>query len=302
MALVVGVVYVCFFAQLSTRLLGVAGLVLGVATLTRPLGFYLPLALLPFVVYRLLRMRAKVLIPVLCFVLGFLVVVSPWMARNAMVAGAWSLSSVGPYNMTHYNIPQFLVATYGHDSTQRSTYQKALDAVEVREAYSFAPARYYDAMVRAVLAGHTIQYGVYHVVETTKFFFSSGVRATATSIELPALHRALGLTIDAPDLLSALKRGDFGTVFSALQTQWLITLDRIYMLALTFLAAVALFFRRHRATVLALAVLVLFLAAFTGPVSVPRYRLPAEPFLILLAVYTLSELYSTWLKTKKSSV
>ena len=75
-----------------------AGLLLGVATLCRPIGLLLGPALLPVVAWRPSGWRAAARAYVLLNVM-FAAMVLPWIVRNLMVAGVLTLSSIGAVNL-----------------------------------------------------------------------------------------------------------------------------------------------------------------------------------------------------------
>ena len=62
-----------------------------------------------------------------------------------------------------------------------------------------------------------------------------------------------------------------------------IALEMLFWLAAALAALVAVILRRRDFTIVLFAVLVLYFAALTGPMSNSRYRIPAEPYLLILA-------------------
>ncbi len=78
-----------------------AGIFLGLAALSRPVAFYLPLVVVPWFFW---RDRQKGLAKAAIFLLPFLLCVLPWAARNQMVFGKPIFTStLGGYNLLRHN-------------------------------------------------------------------------------------------------------------------------------------------------------------------------------------------------------
>jgi 4-amino-4-deoxy-L-arabinose transferase-like glycosyltransferase len=98
--LTLGVSALAAFAAGERRAAGAAGLWLAVATLVRPLSYYLlaPAAVLVFVVAR----RARPLRSVALFLLAPTLLVGGWKARNFVRAGTFSLSPIASSELLFY--------------------------------------------------------------------------------------------------------------------------------------------------------------------------------------------------------
>ncbi|TAL49391.1 hypothetical protein EPN83_00575 [Patescibacteria group bacterium] len=288
-------IYLLFFADSRIfKVMFLAGISLGLSTLFRPISLYLPLILIPFLLYEIRHQvtwkRALSLTGM--FVVGLFVIVSPWLIRNRLETGVFAFSSLGVYNLASYNIPDFLASKYGPASSIVSEYQKIFRALPSEKARSLEYSSELKNIFWPYLKGDFVSYGVYHIIGTAKFFLSSNLRYLAIQINAPKFKERLGLFADSPDILSALVHKDFSLVIKTLRTQTLITFDRLLMIAVTFLAFAAIFIRKHRFYSLLFLAIILYFALLTGPVSIPRYRLPAEPFLIILMLFTITHILS----------
>ena len=104
--------YVLFYLEREDRgFKFLAGLLLGFAVLTRPVGMFLPiLFILGFYFLKGMKLSQyrSISLAVALFLLGYIVVLSPWMIRNKLTFGVWGLSSAGVYTFFNGHIPKFL--------------------------------------------------------------------------------------------------------------------------------------------------------------------------------------------------
>lgn len=77
-----------------------SGLALGMATLIRPIAFYLPLAVL--LLMAVSRLRRLFLVPALLFLIAFALPVGGWLARNYRVTGVATISTIQGINLAYY--------------------------------------------------------------------------------------------------------------------------------------------------------------------------------------------------------
>lgn len=289
------VVYALFFTRPSWRAAAAAGVCLAVAAYLRPIGLYTLLVFVPFLIYRgwhdhRIRLAFKEAI-VLCAV--FAVLVAPWIIRNGIEAGSYSFSSVSTYNFAYYNVSAFLMDRYGVSSPQYTNYEHLMGSYSFDYLRSFAAVPTLKSLISGGLSGNIARYAIFHIESTSKFFLSSSVRYVVEQIEIPAFENWFGWSSASPDLLPTLIHGHFLVIAETLRTQMFITVDRAVMIVLTLCAfASLLFVRRNYFYTLLFVAFLLYFAILTGPVSVPRYRLPVEPYLYLLAVSTIATLYS----------
>jgi 4-amino-4-deoxy-L-arabinose transferase-like glycosyltransferase len=92
-------------------LAAVAGLVLGVGVLTRPVATYVPLVVVPALVLVSAPRRRRSLIIAAALVLGFAIPAGGWLARNVHTTGVATISTIEGYNMWNYRAVGALVET-----------------------------------------------------------------------------------------------------------------------------------------------------------------------------------------------
>lgn len=177
-ALLFATIVATYFAieRPSLRLALVAGIILGMATLTRPIALYfvIPLALLA-----LLRSRRIAIVFILTFIMASLILPVAWIARNRRVSGVATLSTGGAENALFQlaagiEVTKGKSALYRMTSSQRqSGFRRVLqdeqrtlfleamalaraDGVDPVAANSATRARYLQRRAVAIIAAHPI--------------------------------------------------------------------------------------------------------------------------------------------------
>lgn len=284
------------------------GLLLGFATLVRPIGILASLPILfgtlvvpPREIFPDFASRMKVLL-LSAFV--FALVLIPWCLRNYVVAEHFSLSSLPTYNFVYYNMPIFL--SYHNGTTEEDERNFILDRLgrpNLMTLRGFAYHEELSAIQKEFLDEHAVRYGFFHVYRTIPFFLGSGfnVAHVVVATESPSLRSSLFPT-EQENLTSAILRGDIATVRNNLLNYPLVTLERILWLLIFALVFLSPLFAKGmvRRTLLLFCFIILSFAFLSSPVIQPRYRVPAEPFIWICAVYSVYG-FLEWRKRRPNS-
>lgn len=238
--------------------------VLGLATLTRPIGLYfLPLFLLAFVFqhYRGLDFSWKKLL-LICLL--FLLILSPWMIRNKIIFNTWELSSVGWLNLYIFTFAKFA-----------DQHQLPLPAPimfsdypgqnKVVFSYDFINTPFYKKNIFKIVSEYPWEYFKFHLGYVLKTFNYHGYDYLMDYViraKIPQISAASGSLIV-----------QIGQKF-----WWLIY-------ALTAVAFIGKDYRARSLFLLAFVVLNNFLLAASGPSQGGRYGLPVMPMMFLLGSY-----------------
>ncbi len=284
-------------------LVGAAGLVLGLAALVKPIALYLPAVLVAYLVgwaikdrwgWRSAVLRAAVL------VVGFGVMVGPWVARNAAVHGSATFTSVQAGNLLGGH------AAFVHADAEGLTHFGAKGQlereVERRLAAEFgsvgaAPYAALEAaradVARGVLAAHPFLYlkAILRGVAVTLFDPGRLVFNRTFPAEDP---EAIGLT----DTLA--RDGLWGTFRHLLRKNPAQTIP--LLLYLGFLGAVVLVagagvgpaFRRAPRVAWLCLLVGGYLLALGGPHGYARFRLYVFPFLLVAVHFGATWLAARW--------
>lgn len=262
----------------------ISGAILGFAVLVRPIGQFLPILYLAFLWFETSNRRVWARRGIV-FLIGFSLIVFPWMLRNKLTFDSWQLSSVGNFNAGYFAM-LFLQEKTGIPASQ---YEQML--VDEKAGGDLAVLRSMEGgpisleFARDVIIRHPIEYTVFHAIKTMPFFLNDGLREIARLLNfsdrpLPNFSSFL-LSGDFKSLVAAFKEGGVNTA--------LLLLGSGGMSILIFLAAYGIWMgvksSEYRAAVIFILLLILYFAVFTGPVANARYRMPAMPLLFISAVY-----------------
>ena len=202
------------------------------------------------------------------FLAGCAIMIAPWMARNYIETGAFKLSSIAAYNALFYNIAQFEAGRSGEDM---GVVQEKL-AAEIGKNSAQAHSLRSDAAVSRAVKAHIIAdpvgYSAFHLRSLPTFFFASGFKTAYSG------YAGLFPSTSASPIPWSLSSSFLDLVGRGESLIWV---------ALTALALLSLTICRYRRSTILVAVVIAYFALVTGPVAYPRYRLPIEPLLFILA-------------------
>jgi hypothetical protein len=265
-----------------------SGVVIGVSVLTRPIGLYI----FPLYVAWLLwggRYNWKQAFKIAgIFLAGVFLVVAPWIARNYEYSGHATISSIGVYNFLFYNIIDFEHERTGvSKETIHADILKQIDATRSDDFRSLTYTDKVSAVALKYLLAHPFEYTAFHLLSIIPFYIGSSIDAATYAVYS---RGAIKGTI-SPDInvSSLVLHGNYRAALVALTDNMPKLIERIIWLILCVasfgMTAYAVYRKKPNASVVVL--FFAFIVAFgilTGPVSYPRYRLPAEPFIFILGV------------------
>lgn len=281
--LIVWGIYILFFSRLRERSSAVilAGVLLAIATYFRPISIFLPIALLPFIFFQNYPHYKNIIKKSSLILVSFFAILLPWYVHNWQISGVFGFSSLPTYNFFYYNLPEFYSIRDGKSpNTIRNELQIEAGGLDIQDT-SFKN----DQVMRKVIIKHLqadfFPYLGFHLIKTVPFFFSSSIRAI--SLDLQGIYGTKDQQNSSRNLTSTLLHGQWREFINLLKEYPLLTLENFFWLFITALVLVALVYNWRNPSILLLGMLILYFAILTGPVSYPRYRLPAEPELALLA-------------------
>lgn len=282
---------------------GIVGLLLGIAAMISPIGQFLVLVFPAMYLVRTWRSGERYRLWAVCAcVVGFALITVPWMARNHMYFGSYEISSLGGYNLLTNDIRGFL----GWRALENTP--EAVPAILIMRHFDDPIFTTVDEDIAAALAKITppggdeesyhgrlavfyilhdpVRYAYFHAVNTIPFFISSSIASYGQTIRQlrdntgfyePTALSLLGnlQQILHPQSVSSFVAAIFALAPTALEIAWWT------LVALS--AALGVLLRRKNFMVILCAVLVLYFAALTGPMSTSRLRIPAEAYLLILA-------------------
>lgn len=249
----------------SVAAAALTGALVGLATLTRPIAVFLPLALLVTPWLRSEFRKARRPAVVIALLLPFALIAGGWIARNALVAGAPVLSTIEGTNLLYYRAAGALAEERGARIEEtRAELEREIKARVPPGATSAERSRIESARAIEILGEHR------------KGAVTSALRGAAKLLAGTGLTALSGLRGDRePERVEGGLEVMLGGLFA-------------FVLAMLYLAscwgAATAIRRDHRASLAFLGVLLLyFLLISTGPEANTRFRVPMTPFLAALA-------------------
>ncbi len=293
--------YILFFRNGDSgkpRYIILGGLICGTAILTRPVGILLPFIFGAFLFIDLIKNEKRNLrsafVSVLLLGLSVAVVVMPWVLRNKIVVGVWGISVTESFNFYFDNIPQYLCLKRDPSSCYDKkkmddlifSLAKAIGnyntEIRPKDNPDMLSIKYSNAMTREslrIISGDWIGFTSYYLKTTLpRFFFSSAFKKLSMDLR--------GNTSDTEnnDLADFFYRGEYNLMWQGLKSQLAYTLDRIWLLLLIILCGLSLFKIRTNKFILMFLIIIAQYVLITGPTSYFRYRLPADPFIVICAM------------------
>ncbi|MCU0596928.1 MAG: glycosyltransferase family 39 protein [Desulfobacterota bacterium] len=291
--------------QPSWTLSALLGVVLGAATMIRPVTMYLPLIVMPFLLAASMIQQRRRFLPAAgkALVVGivFAFCLAPWMARNYAHYGRWSLSSQSGEHLLQYIVPftwqysKGIPFIEGMKQTSDAFKEKAAQAnLDLKKASPFEVSDFqvsvaldclkeepkaalakawFFGMVKNLFAPSIIDFSYLLKIERPHFFYTEG----ATTMER------------AWNFLRGMK-GWFG--WAVIGSMVLLGASRVVQVW-----GLIHLFRRKPWESLFLVVIIGYFLMVSGPVGYAKYRLPFEPILIVFLAVGLKDLYERWIKS-----
>ncbi|MBI2618382.1 glycosyltransferase family 39 protein [Candidatus Kaiserbacteria bacterium] len=292
-------IYILFFCiQPSlSRLYGytfLGMLLLGYATLVRPSGLYSIGIILFFIMIHYIKSIGlkKTVILTLFSAVIYASVLTPWYIRNHKYSGAYTLSPIGPYTILFYNVAGFLGYKSGTnaDKVKEELRREEFPNADIQTLQS---GRYTKQITNAAVkyvSADPVGYFLYHGLGSINFFIASSLKDVSNEslVFRKFLFSTLLLNKNNVSIKEYLNEGGIlKGAFTLFKTEPLFTFERLAWLFLSILALIApiLFWKvpEKRVQILLFFFLTVYFALIFGPVSYPRYRIAAEPLLMLLA-------------------
>ncbi len=254
-------ILICFQKSEEFRF-AASGLLLGVSVLVRTIAMYMPLcfAILIFFTKQRSLKRSAILFGV--FMCAFALVLLPWVVRNKVESGVFGISSTSAVNFYYYYVPLFIKNEHQLTTVSdlpQTEWKMDLAAAAVLQKESFA-----------VVASQPLKYLQFHL----------------TGIETYLEQSSLGyawLFVFRPIYASN------HSVFEVAAFEGTIRpyehVEEFGMFGVVLLALMSILFIRKKEFFFFFWANILWFFVAAGPVATfsTRYRIPAEPFLMILA-------------------
>lgn len=287
----------------SLWLWSLAGFLFGASVLVRPVGLYLVPVLLVGAGLAA-RKQNKIILGALVGLVCFVAVPGAWAARNYAHFGAPVVATKGPFTLYFYNVEQLLEYKLGltpHEAAEYLFAEAKKDNPELAhrdDLRSPVYAGYLSKKSMEFIRADLLLYLKLQTLSLGTFFLSDGYRLLLQSMEVPIAP--------LPNLTKTIANGAWGelaTYFMQNPYSLIVFVAGTLFWGLAALLAglspiVAWRSKDGRALLgtILFACMIAYFAVLTGPVAQARYRVVVEPFLFILAAYTLLKLHA-WYKS-----
>jgi 4-amino-4-deoxy-L-arabinose transferase-like glycosyltransferase len=311
MILLIPATYCFFVGRDSPRgriWLAGAGLLFGLATLVRPAGLYLVILVLPFVWWNIQLPRWEKVIRSAALLVVYALALLPWSYRNLQTFGSFDISLAQSVTLT-YHAKYLRAARYHTTLAEQESYfdNQVLRELDGRTVSPVEMNKLVQAKAQAEIMQHPAEYVVLYaksialmlVLPNTNFLANTlGILNQSTGIIADMRTRSLAESARA--LIEFRTRFLAGspdqTLFLAALVAEVVVMFLTYVLA-SVGAIIGLRSQDKTAVVFLLVISVYFLAV-TGPIGTGRYRLPAMPYLMMLAGYGMVQIQA-WRQARR---
>lgn len=278
-----------------------AGLLLGLATLVRPVVQFFPaVAAAIVVIYAGLKWRFRVL-AVASLLAAFVLAISPWLYRNHAAYGHASLSSIEGHNLLLYNATYAEVAKTGKpvDQVRAEFRQQAAEQGAYEAANPFEEAQVYRDIAVGYIASNLRYYIPRHLMGAVNMYLNLATKEVAQHLGLPTNPLPFDF-FASPGILGSVV--GFFAVKSLPEIVIGLTVGLFLLVCyLAFLAGGISMVRAKQYRVLAILLLIiLYFTALTGVVGLARYKQPIIPFYLPVSACGLLVAYD-WTRQRRRS-
>ncbi len=270
--------------QASWTRIGLLGLALGLATLTRPVGIFVPFLLIPYLIWGGKADWKKGLgQSVVMLVISFLVI-TPWLMRQGEVLGYKTVSTVPMRNLMLYN--GAMLQAHKEGRTSEDLYieyeNQVINELEERGEAGNQGLLYktYEERGKEMIKSDFPTYFILHL-KTSIVSFLPNVNDLLEILGVTSGSRGTLGVLQNEGLISAVKYYFDGKLWAIpILIPFLMILGFVYLLSLFGLWNL---FKRDLWAFLLFGMLIGYFMFVSGPVAVPRFRIPVQPHFCLLA-------------------
>jgi 4-amino-4-deoxy-L-arabinose transferase-like glycosyltransferase len=279
-----------FFAVLT-------GVFLGLSCLVKPIGQFLPLLFLFFLlVYFYKKYNRKIILIACLLIVTFLFTVSPWLIRNYKQYGVLRISSASSYNLLAYNVTMFYAQKNHINENEAKNYLTSkLSSQDEYFLRSLSNSKSLDRVSQSYIKDNFFEYLQFHFSRIVKLFLADGSRDLARMFHLldgnydksPVDFFKLIAGFKIIELIMVVCSGIVNFNLSIIL--WFLGL--LFWLFINILAIIGAVYgminkeKEKRWFILFCLGVIFYFAVLTGPVSTSRYRLPIEPFMFALSAF-----------------
>jgi 4-amino-4-deoxy-L-arabinose transferase-like glycosyltransferase len=257
---------------------------IAIATLIRPITIYLPILLILFL---LIYFKGKIKYAfklVLIFLVIFILTLSPWMIRNAIIFGSYSLSSSSTKSLIEMYVPPFEMEKRNQPyETVTSSLMNEADSLMLKDGYNpykmdeFQKSPYWKKVALKHIAENPILFLKHYAIGTIHYFVNLGTRGYSDMLNLEVKTKDFDIK-GKPNPLETIKLWFAKKSLTEILIGIFISLFLLVSYS-GLLAGLIMGWKKYNKAYLVLCLLMVFYFVLTtGPQGLERYRLPSIPF------------------------
>ena len=295
---------VLFFAlnKKTLFLFALAGIILGLAILVRPIAQYFFIIAI-IIIIGLLRGRALSfkLKAAIIFLVCLEAVLLPWQLRNFINFESFNISSIDGYNLFYCNAVYTEANISGISKEEaRERLEKFLPA-EFTSLNNFEKSKIYRKIALNYIKNHPKDYLLVHFKGILKMLTNSTKYQT---MEIFGLEKRIEGRKNKTFPLSESTIDRVKRVLANAKEEYylspILSLILLFEYILAFIGLVSLFIKKHWASALIFISIIAYFTLLTGPAGEERYRIPIVPFYLVLSAYGIFFIRELlWGKSKK---
>ncbi len=284
-----GVLYFVIEKDFPRRHAIYAGVLVGLAVLTRPVAFFLPILCAIYFLFTARPVKEALIRGGMLICAGMLVVL-PWAYRNHTLFNSWQISSIGSFNMAYYNANEFYRQKHGVYFVEKPS---------TLEGLSLSHTKDFNNITSQVVGEDFLGYVKFHLVKIAPFFLTDGYRD---------IIRVLGGPITTlPNITGLLLKGHVAELGVALRADVFATSLLVFGSAFWLICFLGLCYATFKALTeetrvrwdaLLLILVVATFAILSGPVSNARYRVPVSGILGFFSLLLLERVRDVFKQTR----
>ena len=279
--------YVLFRQSQKRIWILISGALMGLAILCRPIATYFPFLFLILVLFDQAKDVRERLIKIVFYALPCLVVIVPWMFWNYASIGIPTISTISDYNLLFYNAASLQADQLGLNEEQvRDDLNDQVGQALQERHLSDTPANrdhIYRELARNIIAKDPLRYVYLHLKNDVNNLLPG----------VTDLTEILGVTVGGKGTLAVLnKDGLMAAIRHYFEDKiWLIgifapAIVLLILIYLTDLVGIGLLVKERKWFALSILLIpILYLLLIPGASSNQRFRVPAMPFICLLAAH-----------------
>jgi len=246
-----------------------AGAIIGLAILVRPIAILSPIIILPMAMRNCWRNG-------IYFLAGLILILAPWVISNYQQGYGVTVSYIGAFNLAHGNAAKFYQWQNNVDApTALETIEKEVNTT-MRDDPSLNIAQAHKKVALQHILSNIPAYTWFHLVKTSPFFLASSIKGIALNLHL---------TNSGERTADLLLKGKSAGIIHKLIKEFPFTMESILRMALTILMFVGAWnaWKKRNAFLVLLFFLIILFALLMSPWAEVRFRVPLEPYMLLLA-------------------